>query len=116
MAKQNAMLARLEAAAEAKYARLFHDKVSMLLQRGQDAAMIAANETLQMGAGRARDFGQAYITTMNQMAHMATEDQKDDPEFVWTKAKIDDRIRSIVGEENFRPWEIRYGEKEDTTT
>lgn len=34
----------------------------------------------------------------------------DDPEFVYAKAKIDEQIRSIVGEDKFSPWEVRYGE------
>ena len=109
MGKSNPMLERIYAAAEKKYRDLFHAKMDMLLQMGQDAAMIAANETLHMGATRAADFCAAYINAMNEMAHMAAEDQKDDPEFLWTKTKIDERIKGIVGEENFVAWEDRYG-------
>ena len=46
---------------------------------------------------------------MNEMATMVCEDQKSDSEFIYAKAKIDRRIKSIVGDENFVPWEIRYG-------
>lgn len=109
MAKPNAMLAKIEAKAEAKYNALFQLKMDMLMQMGQDAAMIAAHAVLQMGPGRAEAFCAAYIEAMNSMARMACDDQKDDPEFVYAKAKIDEQIRAIVGEKNFAPWEERYG-------
>lgn len=41
---------------------------------------------------------------------MIVDDSKDDVEFVYTKAKVDEQIKAIVGEENFAPWEERYGE------
>ena len=40
-----------------------------------------------------------------------TTTQKDDKEFVYAKAKIDEKIRSIVGEKNFVSWEVRYGQE-----
>lgn len=46
---------------------------------------------------------------MNDMARMIVDDQKDDKEFVYAKPKIDEQIKSIVGPENFQPWEERYG-------
>ena len=95
---------------EARYNALFHRKMDMLMQMGQDAAMIAAHDILQLGPGRARDFCVAYIAAMNNMARMVVDDQKDDKEFVYSKAKIDEQIKLIVGNENFQPWEERYGE------
>lgn len=95
---------------EAKYDALFRRKMDMLMQMGQDAAMIADHDALQMGPGRARDFCLAYIAAMNQMAKMVVDDQKDDREFVYAKAKIDEQILLIVGPENFQPWEERYGQ------
>lgn len=110
MPKNNAMLARIEAKADAKYRILFHAKMDMLMQMGQDVAMIAAHETLGMGPGRAKRFCEAYIETMNNMARFMVEDQKDDAEFVYAKTKIDEQIRAIAGPENFAPWEERYGD------
>lgn len=103
--KTNPMLAKIES----KYNALFHRKMDTLMQMGQDAAMIAAHEVLRLGPGRARDFCAAYITAMNDMARMVAEDSQDDKEFVYSKAKIDEQIKSIVGPENFQPWEERYG-------
>ena len=76
-----------------------------------DAAMIAAHDVLQLGPGRAEDFCVAYREAINDMARRVVDDQMDDPEFVYAKAKIDELIREIVGPEKFAPWEVRYGEK-----
>lgn len=104
--KPNPMISKIEA----KYNALFHQKMDMLMQMGQDAAMIAAHDVLRLGPGRARDFCIAYISTMNDMARMVVDDQKDDREFIYSKTKIDEQILSIVGPENFKPWEERYGQ------
>lgn len=110
MPKHNPMLTRIEAKADAKYSALFRLKMRMLLQMGQDAAMIAAHDVLQLGPGRAEQYCAAYIETVNEMARMVCEDQENDDEFVYAKAKIDEQIRAIVGEDKFSPWEVRYGE------
>ena len=109
--KRKPMLARIEAAAEARYQIRFRKSMDMLLQMGQDAAMIAAHDVLQLGPGRAEAFGVAYREAINSMARRVVDDQMDDPEFVYAKAKIDEQIRAIVGPEKFAPWEERYGEK-----
>ena len=111
MPKPNHMLARIEAAAEARYQIRFHKSMDMLLQMCQDAAMIAAHDVLQLGPGRAEAFCVAYREAINSMARRVVDDQMDDPEFVYAKAKIDEQIRAIVGEDKFSPWEVRYGEK-----
>lgn len=107
--KQNNMLARREAAIAAKLKAEYDAQLSIALQMGLDAATIAANEVLGMGKGRAKVFLTKYIETYNLFARMITEDSKDDPNIDWSTAKIDQRIRSIVGDEVFRPWEERYG-------
>ena len=103
--KQNPLLASYEAKLEARY----RAQLAMAMQTGLDAGMIAANEVLGMGAGRAEKFRSAYIETVNKIMNMIVVDDKDDPNFEWTKAKVDERIRKIVGEENFVPWDERYG-------
>ena len=107
--KQNNMLARHEAAIAGKLKAEYDAKLDIALQMGLDAATIAANEVLGMGKGRAKDFLTRYIETYNLFARMITEDSKDDPDIDWSTAKIDQRIKSIVGDEVFRPWEERYG-------
>ena len=107
--KKNNILARREAAIAAKLKAEYNAQLDIALQMGLDAATIAANEVLGMGAGRAKAFLTRYIETYNLFARMITEDSKDDPDIDWSTVKIDQRIKSIVGDEVFRPWEERYG-------
>lgn len=107
--KRSATMDRLEAKYKAKYEAKKRAEMDMLMQMGQDAAMIATNDVLHLGPGRAEAFCLAYIDAMNDMARLTVDAQKDDKEFVYAKEKIDQRIRAIVGEKNFAPWEERYG-------
>lgn len=102
--KTNPLLAAFEAKLEARYRR----KLEVSTQLGLDAAIIAANEVLGLGAGRAAKFRSVYIKTMNEMATMLAEDGKDDPELDWSIETIDKRLRSIMGD-SFKPWDERYG-------
>lgn len=105
MAKPNRMLASYEAMLEARY----RAKLDVALQMGLDAGMIAANEVLSMGPGRAEAFRTAYITTINEMAKLLATDGHDDPDLVYSRDVVDRRIKAIVGEDNFKPWDERYG-------
>lgn len=102
--KPNAFLAKYEAKLEARY----QAQLQIAMQMGLDAGMIAANDVLGMGAGRAEKFRTAYINTVNEIMHMTVVEDKDDPNFEWTKAKVDERLKQIVGEKNFVPWDERY--------
>lgn len=104
MKKQNAYLSRLEAVYAAKYEAMRH----MTLQMSYDAACIAAHEALQMGPGRAEKFKEVYQAAINEIAGMVVEDGRFDKEIAYAKEKIDQRIRPIVGEKNFVPWDERY--------
>ena len=78
-----------------------------------DAAVIAANEVLGMGAGRAKAFVQAMIDNANEIGQLTLQDAKDDQTLAYTKEVVDRRIRAIVGDENFVPWDKRYGQALD---
>ena len=104
MAKKNAYLAKRDAAIYAEY----RQQLYISLQMGLDAAMIAANKVLQLGKGRAEEFGLEYMQAMNELANLINADSKDDKELVYSREKHDQRIRAIVGEDNFEPWEVRY--------
>lgn len=112
MPPKNGMLAKMEAKYKAYYEALFHARIGMVLQIGQDAGCFAANEVFKMGAGRSPEFCVAYRDWVNEMVKLIFEDQNDDAEFVYAKAKIDDKLKAIVGEKNFAPWGVRYGMKE----
>ena len=106
--KTNPTLQKIEAKYEAYYAKLFNAKLDMAMQMVQDAACFAAHDVFKMGPGRAVDFCIAIREYANEMVHLMRDDQKDDKEFVYTKAKVDEKLCRIVGKENFLPWELRY--------
>lgn len=82
----------------------------------KDASLIAAKEIFQLGPGRSKAYCDAFDQAMLEMLHMcndeatSTTDSKGniDISIDYTKAKIDEKIRSIVGDENFVPFEERY--------
>lgn len=45
----------------------------------------------------------------NEMAAIRAEDKKSDPQYVFTREKVDARLKQICGDK-FDPWEVRYGE------
>ena len=81
------------------------------MQLAEDAAFMAANEVLGLGPGRARAFGEAFVRYANEIADLVVEDSKADDEIVYAKTVLDRRIREIVGEENFSPFDERYGRR-----
>lgn len=105
--KPNAMLAKRDAAIYARY----RHQLDIANQMCFDAATIAANEVLGMGKGRAPQFGQVMMETLNEIATMTINDAKDDKEFIYTREALDRKLKRIVGEENFVSWEVRYGGK-----
>lgn len=107
---KNDLLRRIEAKYAAHYAALYHAQIGMTLQLAQDAAMIAANEVLQMGPGRAPDFANKMREVVNEIADVMLADQKDDEKFAYTRGVVDRRLKKICGE-NFVPWEERYGQE-----
>ena len=81
------------------------------MQLAEDAAFMAANEVLGLGSGRARTFGEAFVRYSNEIADLVVEDSKADDDIVYAKTVLDRRIREIVGEDNFSPFDERYGRR-----
>ena len=81
------------------------------IMMGFDAAIIAAHEALQLGPGRAALFASAYNSAMEDLATLFVDDcdQNGDRSLEYAKAKRDEKILSIVGEENFVPFDRAYG-------
>lgn len=77
-----------------------------------DAAIIAAHEVFHMGPGRAGAFANAYNEAMEQLAGLYVDDaeQHGDKRIEYAKGKRDELILSIVGPENFVPFDTAYGE------
>lgn len=102
--KQNPLLAQYEALWERRYQARLHES----LRIGEDAVLIAADEVLGVTPEQAVSLRQAYKDTMMEIVKMVVDDSKDDPETEWSRAKVDDRIRSIVGDAEFQEWDERH--------
>lgn len=116
MAKSNPMLAKIEAKYAAEYEvklaiaqSRFMRQLDMVLQQSADAALMAADDTFDVNEYSAEKFRIAHINYVNEIARMAVDEDKDDPEMVWTKATVDKRLLQIQGRDNFVPWDERYG-------
>lgn len=81
------------------------------MQLAEDAAFMAANEVLGLGAGRAWAFGEAFVKYANEIAELVVEDSKADDSIEYAKVTLDRRIKEIVGEDNFSPFDERYGRR-----
>lgn len=87
------------------------EKILVGVQLVTDAAVIAAAEVFGMGPKRCERFAAALGRCVNEMSALINADSREDPAFVYTKERIDRRLRAICGEENFQPWEERYGQR-----
>lgn len=79
-----------------------------------DAAVIAAHKVFGMGPGRAAAFRDAYLDAMEELSGMFIDDAdkkhgNGDRDLAFAKAKRDEAIRKIVGDELFVPFERDYG-------
>ncbi len=79
-----------------------------------DAAILAAHEVFGMGPGRAAAFRDAYMDAMEELAGMFIDDAdkkagNGDRDLAFAKAKRDEAIRKIVGDELFVPFDRDYG-------
>lgn len=102
--KQNPLLAQYEAIWEARYMARLRET----LRIGEDALLIAADDVVGVTEEQAVEMLRVYKETVIEIAQMVADDSTDDPEAVWSKTKVDDRIRGIVGDKDFEPWETRH--------
>ena len=91
-------------------------KQSVVLRMAQEMCRkLVAEQTRerlsQLGPGRAQAFANAYSDAMNELAELFISDcdENHDKQIVYAKAKRDELIRSIVGEANFVPFDVSYG-------
>ena len=103
MAKQSGYLARLQKqkAADISYNRKF------TMQWMADAAILAANEVFQRKGKKLVEFHNAFIRYTHEIAEMTLDDAKGDKTLEYTKYKVDERLKDLLGED-FVPWEERY--------
>jgi hypothetical protein len=86
-------------------------QLDMALQQSADAAMMAIDDVFDVNEYSAEKFHVAHIQYVNKMARLMLDDYEDDKEMLHTKVDIDRRLMQIVGEDNFVPWDERYGGK-----
>ena len=78
----------------------------------QKAKKAATKENAENVGKAAKEFGETFCRTCNEIAELVVEDSKSDREIVYAKHTLDTRIASIVGEKNFVPFDARYGGNE----
>ena len=103
--KVNPMLAKIQARheVELRWQREF------TIQQCCDMMLIALNDEFGFGADRLHKMEEVYYAVFAEYARMAIADGKDDPDIEYTRAKVDAKLRQIMGD-HFRPWGERYGQ------
>lgn len=84
-------------------------QADFLLQAGADAFLLAAADVFQLGKGRAAAAMQAYKERLEELMDRLIEDG-DNNELTYYWDTLDQRLRQIVGDENFVPHDQRYDE------
>ena len=100
------MLAKIQARHEMELA--FQRRFT--IQQCADMMLIAANAEFGFGADRLNRLEEVFFSVFVEYADMAIEDGKDDPDIVYTRDKLDRKLKQIMGP-HFRPWEERYGSR-----
>lgn len=98
--------------AQAMARELVAEQTRARLSIAFDAAVLAAHEVFQLGPGRAAAFAQAYGDAMEQLAVLYIDDceKNKDKDLDYAKGTRDALILSIVGPDNFVPFDKSYGE------
>jgi len=103
MMAKNAYLTKLQAQID----RQMHFQRKFTTAWCADAAIMAANEVFQRKGKKLVEFHNAFVKYSHEIAEMTLEDAKGDRSLEYTKAKVDQRLKEILGED-FVPWEERY--------
>lgn len=93
--KPNALLAAFEAKKEAEFQQRLHMNSEINLI----ANLIASNNVLKVGAGRAGILIDECIDVKMQIANEIVNE--DDPELIYTKHNLAKRLKSILGKEGW---------------
>ena len=65
------------------------------------------SKEFHFGPKMVRRFEDAFLETFKAYARMCVSDGADDPEIVYTKAKVDQALQAACGD-NIRPFDERY--------
>lgn len=72
-----------------------------------DAAAIAANEVFNRKGDKIAEFLKKMSEYSREIAEMTDSDARGDKTIEYTKTKIDEKLKEILGE-HFEPWDERY--------
>ena len=72
-----------------------------------DAAVLAAHDVFGAGEKRMYDFYASMHEWLQKISEMILEDAQDDKEIVYSKDKLDEALKPLLGQ-NFRPYDERY--------
>lgn len=76
-------------------------------QMSEDAAIFAIDDVFDVNEYSANRFRGQHRYYLGEIARMAVEEDKDDPDMEWTKDTVDRKLLQIVGKKNFVPWDER---------
>ena len=76
-------------------------------QMSEDAAIFAIDDVFDVNEYSANRFHQQHRYYLGEIARMAIDEDKDDPDMEWTKATVDRKLLQIVGKDHFVPWDDR---------
>ena len=108
MAKPNTYVQLLQAQQTIAQLRRDMDIIKgFTVQQSLDMAIIALHNEFHFGPKMVRRFEDAFLETFKAYARMCVSDGADDPEIVYTKAKVDQALQAACGD-NIRPYDERY--------
>ena len=100
--KQNPLLASFEAKLEARYSAQLDINAEIDLI----AHMISCNEDLKVGPGRAEKVLNGFLESKMDVMTAIVEDE--DKELVYTKHQIAQRLKQIMGPENWKKYHTYF--------
>ena len=72
-----------------------------------DAAILAANEVFRRKGEKLVEFNNTFAQYAKMIAEMTLDDARGDKSIVYTKEKVDGRLKELLGDA-FVPWDDRY--------
>lgn len=103
MGKKNDFLSRMQA----QYELAMQKQRRFCLQQSRDMMLIAAHDEFGFGQDRLRRLASAFDAVFLEYAQMVVDDAKGDKAIVYSKEKVDQRLKEICGDD-FVAWEERY--------
>ena len=101
--KPNAFLAQLAK----QHERDLHIQRLFCMQWCADAALLAVNEVFQRRGPKLAEFHEAFMRYSQEIARMTVDDARGDKSIEYTKARLDERLKELLGDD-FVPWDERY--------